>query len=91
MKSNPVRMNPSESEILNCEVRFEFICPQKWESLGQTEALEIRHCDVCNQNVYLCETPLEFVRQGNLGRCVAVRKEVTPEDVDDVFTMGGPG
>ena len=80
MKSNPVKMNPSETELWNCENAFEFVCPRKWESLGQTETPDIRYCEVCSQNVYLCETPREFVSQGNLGRCVAIRKEVTPTE-----------
>jgi len=78
MKSNPVKRNPSQTELWNCENAFEFVCPRKWESLGHTESSNIRYCEVCSQNVYLCETPLEFVSQGNLGRCVAIRKEVTP-------------
>jgi hypothetical protein len=79
MESNPVKVNPSETELWNCENAFEFICPRKWESLRQTESPGIRYCEVCSQNVYFCETPLEFVRQGNLGRCVAIRQEVTPK------------
>lgn len=78
MESKPGKVNPSETELWNCENAFEFICPRKWDSLGQTESPDIRYCEVCSQNVYFCETPLEFVRQGNLGRCVAIRQEVTP-------------
>ena len=78
MKSNPTKANPGETELWNCENAFEFVCPLKWESLGQTEAPGIRFCGVCNQNVYLCESPLEFASQGNLGRCVAIPAEVTP-------------
>jgi hypothetical protein len=88
MKSNPVKLNPSETELWNCKNAFEFVCPRKWESLGKTESSDIRYCDVCRQNVYLCETPLEFVRQGNLGRCVAIRKEVTPTEVYADYVMG---
>jgi hypothetical protein len=78
MESKPGKVNPSETELWNCENAFEFICPRKWDALGSTESTNIRYCDVCSQNVYLCETPLEFVSQGNLGRCVAIRQEVTP-------------
>ena len=78
MESNPTKVNPSETELWNCENAFEFVCLRKWESLRPTESPDIRYCEVCSQNVYLCETPLEFVSQGNLGRCVAIRQEVTP-------------
>jgi hypothetical protein len=91
MKSNPVKMNPSQTELWNCENAFDFVCPRKWNALGHTEAPEIRYCDVCNQNVYLCETPLEFVSQGKLGRCVAIRKEVTPGEVyPQLYILGEP-
>jgi hypothetical protein len=79
MESDSAKVNPSGTELWNCENAFEFICPRKWVSLRPTESPDIRYCEVCNQNVYLCETPLEFVRQGNLGRCVAIRPEVTPK------------
>jgi len=89
MKSNPVKMNPSETELWNCENAFDFVCPRRWESLKHTESADIRYCEACSQNVYFCETPLEFVRQGNLGRCVAIRKEVTPGEVYTDYRMGG--
>lgn len=78
MESKPGKVNPSQTELWNCENAFEFVCPRKWDSLGQTESPNIRYCEVCSQNVFLCETPDEFVRQGELGRCVALQKEVTP-------------
>jgi hypothetical protein len=81
MKSNPVKMNPSETELWNCENAFEFICPRKWESLRHTDSPDIRYCEVCSQNVYLCESPTEFVRQGNMGRCVAIPVRVKPKEV----------
>jgi len=88
MESNSVKLNPSETELWNCENAFEFVCPRQWESLRQTESPDIRYCEVCSQNVYLCETPVEFVRQGNLGRCVAIRQEVTPREVYKKYRMG---
>lgn len=88
MGSKPVKVNPSQTELWNCANAFEFVCPRKWDSLGQTESADIRYCDVCSQNVYFCETPREFVSQGNLGRCVAIRKEVTPNEAFAEYVMG---
>lgn len=90
MKPNPTKANPGETEVWNCDNAFEFVCPRKWESLSQTEEPGVRFCGVCSQNVYLCETPLEFVSQGNLGRCVAIRKEVRPAEGFTDYAMGGP-
>ena len=70
-------VDPNDTEVWNCENAFEFICPRKWASLKPTRSNGIRYCEVCDQNVYLCETPTGFVRQGELGRCVAIREEVT--------------
>jgi len=81
MKSDPVKISPTQTELWNCENAFEFVCPRKWESLSRTESPHIRYCEVCNQNVYLCESPGEFVRQGNLGRCVAIPIKVKPKEV----------
>ena len=81
MKSDPAKVNPGETELWNCENTFEFICPRQWESLKRTESHDIRFCDVCSQNVYLCESPAEFVRQGNLGRCVAIPMKLKSDEV----------
>ena len=83
-----VKMDPSNTQVWNCENAFDFVCPRQWESLGQTEAPDVRFCGVCNQNVYLCETPLEFVTQGNLGRCVAMPREVKPGQTTDPHSIG---
>ena len=88
MKSNTIKVNPSQTELWNCENAFEFICPRKWQALGQTESPDIRYCEVCSQNVYLCGTPEEFVRLGELGRCVAVQNEVTPTMVYNDHLIG---
>jgi hypothetical protein len=38
----------------------------------------VRFCNECRQNVYLCQSPEEFVRHGEQGHCVAVPIEVMP-------------
>jgi hypothetical protein len=72
---------PSETELWNCKYAFEFVCPLKWDSLEKTESPKTRYCSVCQQNVYLCENPVEFVNQGNLGKCVAIPQEITPTEI----------
>jgi hypothetical protein len=51
-------------EVWNCENAFELICPRKWESLKETDSSDMRYCEVCRQNVFLCESAEEFVQQG---------------------------
>jgi hypothetical protein len=81
-----MNINPSQTELWNCQNAFEFICPQTWESLVITESEDIRYCEVCRQNVYLCKTPNEFVQQGNLDRCVAISEEVIPKQIYTQYT-----
>lgn len=88
MKSYPAKMDPSNTQVWNCENAFDFVCPRQWESLGKTEDPSVRFCGVCSENVYLCDTPLEFVTQGNLGRCVAIPANVKPCQTANPHTMG---
>jgi hypothetical protein len=71
-------MNKSFSDIWNCPEAFEFICTKQWDSLNLTDVTNVRHCDVCSENVYLSSTPEEFVHNSKLGRCVAVPKQAQP-------------
>jgi hypothetical protein len=69
------------SQLWNCENAFEYKCPREWKSLAPTESESVRFCDECHQNVYMCESPEEFVRNGKQGRCVAVPVEAVPGNV----------
>ena len=59
----------------------------EWKQLGPTNDPDIRHCDSCNKNVYLCKTQSEFVENGNAGRCVAVNPENALLDHDELVGM----
>jgi hypothetical protein len=71
-------MNKSFSDIWNCPEAFEFICTKKWDGLNPTDVTNVRHCDVCSENVYFSSTPEEFVSNSKLGRCVAVPARAKP-------------
>jgi len=66
------------SELWNCEHSFEKACPKQWSALARTGRPGIRHCHVCDKDVYLCKTPREFVENGNAGRCVAILDRYVP-------------
>ena len=78
VRIDPDDIDPNYVEVWNCEHAFELICPRKWEALKETDSPDIRYCGVCHQDVFLCESAAEFVRQGEMGRCVAVGKQVRP-------------
>jgi hypothetical protein len=71
-------MNNSLPEIWNCPEAFEFICTKKWAGLTPTDIENIRHCDVCNEQVYWSANPEEFVANSKQGRCVAVPRKGMP-------------
>jgi hypothetical protein len=71
-------MNKSFSDIWNCPEAFEFICTKKWDGLNPTDVTNVRHCDVCSENVYFSSTPEEFVNNSKLGRCVALPERAKP-------------
>ncbi len=81
-------MNKSFSDIWNCPEAFEFICTKQWDSLNLTDVTNIRHCDVCSENVYLSSTPEEFVHNSKLGRCVAVPKQALPTTIENSGLTG---
>ncbi len=61
--------------IRNCE--FAFKCSEDW---GQMEDVtenfqgetEVRYCDSCKKEVYLCDDDEEFARHIRLNHCIAI-------------------
>lgn len=69
-----------------CEpVNWEFECPNRWEDLQGTVDESIRHCESCQQSVYLCTTIDQINRRARLGQCVAW-VEQTVDDEGEVET-----
>ena len=79
-------------DLYNCEPVFQFESPPQWAQLHETGEPGVRFCETCQKSVYFCATPEEFVRQGELGRCVAISTGVTiKRELDceqEVFAMG---
>jgi hypothetical protein len=73
--------NFETGDVWNCPNAFEFVCPRYWESLEPTADPGIRFCGICQQQVYRCTTPLEFVSHGELGHCVAIPEGYTPVSI----------
>jgi hypothetical protein len=44
------------SQIQNCDAAFVGSCPNMWIELEPTHDVNVRHCDVCQQNVTFCCT-----------------------------------
>jgi len=58
--------------IENCEPRFEFECPKRWEHLQATGDEKVRFCDACQKPVFHCDTVAEAQEHAWEGECVAI-------------------
>ena len=62
-------------EIRNCTWKFKFQCPLRWSSLRTTDDPNVRLCESCLRNVYLCENEEQLAERAASGQCVALRFE----------------
>lgn len=58
--------------IRNC--RFAYKCKKQWSDLTPTDSGidNVRHCDDCQQSVYLCWSDAQLAEAIRLNRCVAL-------------------
>lgn len=62
--------------ILNCGVRFDFVCDRNWLDLEETadhpSTPHKRFCDACKKDVYWCVNVQEAALRIEQGECIAV-------------------
>jgi uncharacterized protein (TIGR02996 family) len=68
--------------IENCEVRFEFQCPKRWEKLQATGDEKVRYCDTCCKPVFHCDTVAQAQEHAWEGECVAIDSRVVRKEGD---------
>ncbi len=88
--SDDQKLHLAVVELWNCRNAFEFVCPRYFDSLQPTEDPEVRFCAVCQEKVYRCATPLDFVRHGELGHCVAIPETFDPMGAFCTEMLGRP-
>lgn len=81
--------NVWNSELWNCSQAFDYQCPLEWDRLEKTGDPDVRHCETCDQDVYMCSSPAAFVANGSRGRCVAIPATVVPNRANNEM-MGRP-
>ena len=59
-------------QIRNCNWKFKFQCPLRWEGLRTTDDPNVRTCESCLRSVYLCENEEEVAQRSAAGQCVAL-------------------
>ena len=50
---------------------FEFLCPEKWTELDSTSTRGVKHCGVCDKNVYKATNKAQLLELGKQGKCAA--------------------
>jgi hypothetical protein len=88
--SDDQRLHLQLVELWNCRNAFEFICPRYFSELEPTDDPTVRFCNVCQERVYQCRTPLDFVTHGELGHCVAIPAGFEPVSAFCTETLGRP-
>jgi hypothetical protein len=64
--------------IRNSESTFRFQCPKSWSELTPTTSADIRHCAVCDCNVFFCKTDEETIQHAKAAHCIA--RELPDDD-----------
>ncbi len=66
--------NSSNSiDIRNCVYGFK--CTASWDQMSETFVDNVKHCEVCDKNVYWVMNPSELSEAIKLNRCVAIAVE----------------
>jgi uncharacterized protein (TIGR02996 family) len=77
------------TSIENCQWRFAFQCPRRWEDLLVMHQETVRFCEACKKNVYHCKT-VEYARElAAQGKCVAVDSRLLRTEDDLRVTLSG--
>ena len=58
----------NDLEIKNC---FEYLCPEKWENLEDTENESVRFCGACEKQVFKATNKKTFKKLTKEEKCVA--------------------
>jgi hypothetical protein len=61
----------TERTIRNCSPRMSMVCPRTWDALRPTEHADVRHCEQCQEHVFLCLTDAETIAHARAGHCIA--------------------
>lgn len=65
--------SPLDFRIRNCTAAdFDFACPKAWANLKTGFSANVRHCDACDRNVYMCHTDKDLALYTSLNYCVAI-------------------
>jgi hypothetical protein len=72
----PTKVNQKEESepnpfVAHCGL-LDFQCKQRWDLMKATDRDDVRFCDKCDHNVYLCITEEQYLDHRDRGDCVAL-------------------
>ena len=73
-----------DGAINDCGWQMRFQCPQRWRDLIPTDADAIRHCNVCDRDVYACYDKESVAEHAAKAHCVAIMDGFGFELIGDV-------
>jgi uncharacterized protein (TIGR02996 family) len=62
----------ARAPIESCAIRFQLVCPKRWDSLAPTDTDGVRFCGACQKKVFYAATVTDARRLARAGGCVAV-------------------
>lgn len=75
--------------IQNCSaIDLALACPKRWEQLTPAFSDVVRHCDLCNKKVYLCETDEQIKFYSSVKFCIAVAEQIEILNVERIPPSG---
>ncbi len=70
-------LNCGQASLRPLAVRFQYACPNRWETLSPTLEAGVRYCADCQRKVYFCDTAESVAQRILTGDCITVPQRVT--------------
>ncbi|HVF85638.1 MAG TPA: hypothetical protein VM821_06630 [Abditibacteriaceae bacterium] len=61
----------TDTIVVNCDIKFRFECPKLWQNLDDTQEPDVKFCDACQREVFLCSSDEETMEHAEQGHCIA--------------------
>jgi uncharacterized protein (TIGR02996 family) len=89
-------LNCGQPESYDLNLRFNYLCPNRWADLRPTENAAVRYCEECRKKVHYCESKAEAERHALAGDCIAITSRLalavvaahTPEPPEEGEMLG---
>merc|ERR1712216_1090220 len=80
----PATAEGLELPIEQCDVKFRYKCPKKWDELKASETPGTRCCEECKESVFLVTTHAEMDSHYRQRHCIAIQYEDEIEEMGEI-------